>query len=54
MILDSSVISAIFFREEKSEAVENEVRDYDKLLTIRIIVRLYTLSLIWQLIDSFD
>jgi len=37
VILDSSVIAAIFFKEEASERVEEALRDY-KLITVSIAI----------------
>jgi len=37
VILDSSVIAAIFFKEEASERVEEALRDY-KLITVNIAI----------------
>jgi len=36
VILDSSVIAAIFFKEEASERAEEALRDY-KLITVSIV-----------------
>ena len=35
-ILDTSIIAAIFFKEELSEKVENKVSEYQKLITVDI------------------
>lgn len=52
LILDSSAISAIFFRENKSDAVENEIKKYDDLLTVDLAYS-EVLNIAWKRVTFF-
>ena len=52
LVLDSSAISAIFFREEASEAVEEKIKIYDTLLTVDLAYS-ELLNIAWKRVTFF-
>ena len=52
VILDSSVIAAIFFKEEASERAEEALRDY-KLITVSIAIEEIA-NVAWKRVVFFD